>query len=305
MNIHRRRNLSKIILYYYFLVGFVLHFVTTNYGRKQVSTSFGIVRGETVNPEVDDLPAVTQFLGIPYGVAPTGQYRFNMAISAAKWTHQPKDAFLLSNVCIQSGLPKLSETEALKSMSAQKFDHIHRILPFLKPQSEDCLYMNLFVPERLERHKTQYGQQLSVLVLIHGDDYGWGSGNAFNATILSASGQTIVVTLNYRLGVYGFMGRCEQNSCNGNSGLSDVVAALKMLSNILPSFGGDPTSITLMGWGSGASLVSLLMASPITQPKNRLFRRAILLDGTALAPWAMSMHPQQYFMKIAETLDVS
>lgn len=88
-----------------------MYFCSANYGRKQVSTSFGIVRGETINPEVDDLPAVTQFLGIPYGVAPTGQYRFNMAISAAKWTHQPKDAFSLSNVCIQSGLPKLSETE--------------------------------------------------------------------------------------------------------------------------------------------------------------------------------------------------
>lgn len=51
--------------------------------------------------------------------------------------------------------------------------------------------------------------------------------------------------------------------------------------------------------------MSLLMASPITQPKSRLFRRAVLLDGTALAPWAMSDHPQQYFFKIAEILNVS
>uniref|UniRef100_A0A7E4V8S3 COesterase domain-containing protein n=1 Tax=Panagrellus redivivus TaxID=6233 RepID=A0A7E4V8S3_PANRE len=280
-----------------------LSFTQANYGRKSVSTSFGIVRGETVSPEVDDLPAVTQYLGVPYGVAPAGQYRFNMAISAAKWTHQAKDAFSLGNACIQSGLPPLSETEALKTMSAQRFDHVHRILPFLQPQSEDCLYMNLFVPERLTRDSSSSSNsQLSVIVLVHGGDYGYGSGNAYNATVLAAAGQIVVVTLNYRIGVYGFLGRCELHSCSGNAGLSDLVAALKMLSNVLPAFGGDPTSITLMGWGTGASLVSLLMASPITQPKNRLFRRAILLDGSALAPWAMSTHPQQYFMKIAEAL---
>lgn len=57
----------------------------------------------------------------------------------------------------------------------------------------------------------------------------------------------------------GFLGRCESSSCSGNSGLSDLVAALKMLTNILPAFGGDPNLITLLGWGSGASLVSKLI----------------------------------------------
>ena len=101
------------------------------------------------------------------------------------------------------------------------------------------------------------------------------------------------------------MGRCESSSCAGNSGISDLVSALTMLNVILPSFGGDPRAVTLMGWGSGASLVSLLMASPLTQPGKRLFRRAILLDGTALAPWAMSPDPQSYFMQLAENLGVS
>lgn len=54
----------------------------------------------------------------------------------------------------------------------------------------------------------------------------------------------------------GFLGRCESDSCSGNAGLSDIVAALKMLSNTLPAFGGDPSLITILGWGSGASLVS-------------------------------------------------
>lgn len=60
----------------------------------------------------------------------------------------------------------------------------------------------------------------------------------------------------------------------------------------------------ISGWGSGASLVSLLMASPLTQPGRRLFRRAILLDGTALAPWAMAHNPQQYYFQVAENLGV-
>lgn len=77
-----------------------------------------------------------------------------------------------------------------------------------------------------------------------------------------------------------------------------------MLSNLLPSFGADPQLITLLGDRSGAALVSLLMSSPITQPKDRLFKRAILLDGTALSPWAMTENPQQYFLRIAQELQV-
>ncbi|KAL7069724.1 hypothetical protein ACQ4LE_010977 [Meloidogyne hapla] len=147
---------------------------------------------------------------------------------------------------------------------------------------------------------------LPVLVLIHGDtDYGWGGANAFNGTLLASFGQIVVVTLNYRLGIFGFLGRCDLNSCAGNAGLSDLVAALKMLSLILPSFGADPNAVTLLGWESGAALVSLLMASPITQPKGRLFRRAILLDGTALSPWAMANNPQDQFIQLAKTLQNS
>uniref|UniRef100_A0A0R3RTA7 COesterase domain-containing protein n=1 Tax=Elaeophora elaphi TaxID=1147741 RepID=A0A0R3RTA7_9BILA len=300
-----------------------------NTGIRTVTTTFGVLRGEMVSPNVGDLPPVAQYLGVPYGVAPSGQYRFNMAISAAKWTHMPKDAYSLSSVCIQSGIPELAETKALKTTSAQRYDHMHKLLPKLKPQSEDCLHMNLYVPEKIctfpsesQRensdlinsiftafHADSNRRQLPVLVVVHGDEYGWNSGNPYNGTILASYGQIIVITLNYRLGVFGivifhfgFLGRCESSSCSGNSGLSDLVAALKMLTNILPAFGGDPSLITLLGWGSGASLVSLLMASPITQPNNRMFRRAILLDGSALAPWAMSKNPQPIFFQLAEHL---
>ncbi|KAL7069831.1 hypothetical protein ACQ4LE_011003 [Meloidogyne hapla] len=163
--------------------------------------------------------------------------------------------------------------------------------------------MNLFVPERNEFRDSH---PLPVLVLIHGDtDYGWGGANAFNGTLLASFGQIVVVTLNYRWGIFGFLGRCDLNSCAGNAGLSDLVAALKMLSLILPSFGADPNAVTLLGWESGAALVSLLMASPITQPKGRLFRRAILLDGTALSPWAMANNPQDQFVQLAKTLQCS
>uniref|UniRef100_A0A0K0D6N6 COesterase domain-containing protein n=1 Tax=Angiostrongylus cantonensis TaxID=6313 RepID=A0A0K0D6N6_ANGCA len=119
------------------------------YEVRSVNTAWGVVRGERVHPNGGDLPPVTQFLGVPYGVAPSGQFRFNMAISSAKWTHLPKEARKLSPACIQTQLPELSETRAFKQMSAQRFDYVHRLLPKLKLQSEDCLYMNIFVPERL------------------------------------------------------------------------------------------------------------------------------------------------------------
>uniref|UniRef100_A0A1I7X5E6 COesterase domain-containing protein n=1 Tax=Heterorhabditis bacteriophora TaxID=37862 RepID=A0A1I7X5E6_HETBA len=273
------------------------------YEQRSVQTSWGIVRGEVISPNGEDLPPVAQYLGVPYGVAPSGQFRFNMAISAAKWTHMPKDARRLAPVCIQTEMPELSETRAFKHTSAQRFDYVHRLLPKLKRQSEDCLYMNLFVPERLELRRYTLESSLResplpTMVLVHGDDYGWNAGNAYNGSILAAHGQMIVVTLNYRLGVYGFLGRCESSSCSGNSGISDLVSALTMLNVVLPSFGGDPRAVTLMG----ASLVSLLMASPLTQPGRRLFRRAVLLDGSALAPWAIAHNPQSYFMQLAERL---
>ncbi|KAI1724358.1 carboxylesterase family domain-containing protein [Ditylenchus destructor] len=188
------------------------------HGRKSVTTPFGAIRGETIATPAadgDDLPAVTQYLGIPYGVQPSAQYRFNMAISAAKWTHQPKDAFKLPAVCIQQ-FPQLSETEALKSTSSQRFDHIHKILPHLKPQSEDCLFMNIYVPEKITRRETgPDAPKLSVLVIVHGGDFQWGGANAFNGSILAGYGQIMVVVLNYRLGIYGFLGRCESSSCTG------------------------------------------------------------------------------------------
>jgi neuroligin len=115
-----------------------------------VTTTFGVVRGQTIAPPANDLPPVTQYLGIPYGVQPSGEYRFNMAISAAKWTHMPKDAVTLSKACIQSGMPDISARgEALERMSSQRFEHIKRLQAHLSPAGEDCLYMNLFVPEHL------------------------------------------------------------------------------------------------------------------------------------------------------------
>ncbi|KAI6244138.1 Neuroligin variant [Aphelenchoides fujianensis] len=270
------------------------------HARRAVSTSFGVVRGETITPGPrpagghpiprDSVrPRPERSVSVWNGGVSLMECGHLMS-SAAKWTHQPKDAFRNPPVCIQSGFNHQSETEALKVTSAQRFDFIHRVTPF--PQTS---IRRLLVLEPLHRNNAT---PLSVLVLVHGSEFGWGSGNSFNGSVLAAHGQIVVVTVNYRLDIYGFLGRCEANSCTGNAGMSDLVAALKMLSNILPAFGADAQSITLMGWGSGASLVSLLMASPITQPKGRLFKRAILLDGTALSPWAITDNPQQYFMRI-------
>ncbi|VDN25922.1 unnamed protein product [Cylicostephanus goldi] len=80
------------------------------YEVRSVNTAWGVVNGEVVHPDGVDLAPVTQFLGVPYGVAPSGQFRFNMAISAAKWTHLPKEARKLAPACIQTQLPELSET---------------------------------------------------------------------------------------------------------------------------------------------------------------------------------------------------
>jgi carboxylesterase type B len=122
-----------------------------------VTTTFGVIRGETVHHESDDLVPVTQYLGVPYGVAPLDQYRFNMAISAAKWTHMPKDAIRFGAACVQSGLPDMTSANSRDTMSAQRFDHIQRLIQrgaLLSNAAEDCLYMNIFVPERIGKSCT-------------------------------------------------------------------------------------------------------------------------------------------------------
>lgn len=155
----------------------------------------------------------------------------------------------------------------------------------LANQSEDCLYLNLYVP------KPPHGSApdlLPALLLIHGDSYSWGAGNSFDGTALAAHGRLIVVSINFRLGVLGFLKTGPKGSAQGNYGLMDLVAGLHWLHENLAAFGGDPDKLALFGHGTGAALANFLAVSPMAK---ELVERVVLLGGSALSPWAIQRDP--------------
>ncbi|KAM9317435.1 neuroligin-1 isoform 3-T3 [Gastrophryne carolinensis] len=168
---------------------------------------------------------------------------------------------------------------------------------YVQDQSEDCLYLNIYVPT--EDDIRDSGGPKPVMVYIHGGSYMEGTGNLYDGSVLASYGNVIVITVNYRLGVLGFLSTGDQ-AAKGNYGLLDLIQALRWTSENIGFFGGDPLRITVFGSGAGASCVNLLTLSHYSEG-NRwsnstkgLFQRAIAQSGTALSSWAVSFQPAKY-----------
>ncbi|XP_051882455.1 neuroligin 4 X-linked a isoform X1 [Pristis pectinata] len=165
-------------------------------------------------------------------------------------------------------------------------------------QSEDCLYLNVYVPTENDIHDN--GPK-PVMVYIHGGSYMESTGNLIDGSILASYGNVIVVTLNYRLGVLGFLSTGDQ-AAKGNYGLLDQIQALRWISENIGAFGGDSMRITVFGSGAGASCVSLLTLSHYSEG---LFQKAIIQSGTALSSWAVNYQPAKYTRLLAEKVGCS
>jgi para-nitrobenzyl esterase len=146
---------------------------------------------------------------------------------------------------------------------------------------EDCLYLNVWTPAK------STNESLPVMVWIHGGSNlnGAGSQPEYDGSNLASKG-VVVITINYRLDIFGFLAHPELTresgtNSSGNYGLLDQIAALKWVRNNIRAFGGDPSRVTIFGESAGAFDVSLLMASPLTKG---LFARAIGESGGALTP---------------------
>ncbi|XP_053566123.1 neuroligin-1 isoform X6 [Bombina bombina] len=159
---------------------------------------------------------------------------------------------------------------------------------YVQDQNEDCLYLNIYVPT--EDDIRDSGGPKPVMVYIHGGSYMEGTGNLFDGSVLASYGNVIVITVNYRLGVLGFLSTGDQ-AAKGNYGLLDLIQALRWTSENIGFFGGDPLRITVFGSGAGASCVNLLTLSHYSEG---LFQRAIAQSGTALSSWAVSFQPAKY-----------
>ncbi|BFF89407.1 neuroligin 4-like [Drosophila madeirensis] len=269
-------------------------------GHRIVQTRYGRLHGLIL--PLDSfrfLRSVEVFLGVPYATPPTKQNRFSPTRAPAPW-----DGIRISDkyspVCPQR-LPNIqNETAALEKMPKGRLEYLKRLLPFLENQSEDCLYLNVFSPVNAGANE----KKLPVMVFIHGESFEWSSGNPYDGSILASYGEVVVVTLNYRLGILGFLNANPSPHAHArvaNYGLMDQMAALHWIQQNIQKFGGDPNAVTLAGHGTGAACINYLMTSP-TMVRG-LFHRAILMSGSAYSSWALVEDPVLFAIKLAKEVN--
>ncbi|XP_063836518.1 neuroligin-1-like [Ostrinia nubilalis] len=140
-----------------------------------------------------------------------------------------------------------------------------------------------------------------VVIFIHGESFEWNSGNVYDGAVLASYAGVVVITINYRLGILGFLNANpipHLKARVANYGLMDQIAALHWVQQNIALFGGDAGNVTMLGHGSGAACINFLMISPTVMAG--LFHRAILLSGSALSSWALVEDPVSYSVQLAK-----
>ena len=146
---------------------------------------------------------------------------------------------------------------------------------------EDCLFLNIFVPRRRSQTKR------AVVVWIHGGGFIYGSAKPYDSSILATLGDVVVVTIQYRLGPFGFLST-KDDVVPGNLGLWDQHTALKWIQENINHFGGDPNMVTLIGQSAGGASVNY---QALSRASKGLFQRAVMQSGAATCSWAFARNP--------------
>jgi para-nitrobenzyl esterase len=224
-------------------------------GSLTAKTVQGKVAGKTINDG-----KVNAFLGLPYAAPPVGDLRWKAPQPAAKWK-DVRDASKFGAHCAQG---KVFDDMIFQDGAG----------------SEDCLFLNVYTPA-----SAKAGSKLPVMFWIHGGGYSGGASSEprHNGDFLPLKG-VVLVTINYRLGVFGFLATAdlakEANGATGNYGLLDQVAALQWVKENIGQFGGDPGNVTIFGESAGSFAVSTLMAAPSARG---LFHKVIGESGAAFS----------------------
>ncbi|XP_049976783.1 carboxylesterase 1D-like [Alexandromys fortis] len=226
-----------------------------------VNTVHGKVLGKYVSLKGFAQP-VAIFLGVPFAKPPLGSLRFAPPQPAEPWSFV-KNTTSYPPMCSQDAVGG----QALSELFTNRKENIP--LQF----SEDCLYLNIYTPADLTKNS-----QLPVMVWIHGGTLVVGGASTYDGLALSAHENVVVVSIQYRLGIWGFFSTGDEHS-KGNWGHLDQVAALRWVQDNIANFGGNPGSVTIFGGSAGGFCVSALVLSPLA--KN-LFHRAISQSGVAL-----------------------
>uniref|UniRef100_A0A673VWA6 Neuroligin-2-like n=2 Tax=Salmo trutta TaxID=8032 RepID=A0A673VWA6_SALTR len=276
-----------------------------------VTTNYGKLRGLKKDLNNEILGPVEQYLGVPYATAPIGDRRFQPPEAPGSW-QEIRNATAFAPVCPQNVHGVLPEI----MLPVWFTDNLDVAASYIQNQSEDCLYLNVYVPtedgpltkkhdestmNRPRDEDIRDRRKKPVMLFIHGGSYMEGTGNMFDASVLAAYGNVIVVSMNYRLGVLGFLSTGDQ-SAKGNYGLLDQIQALRWLNENIGHFGGDPERITIFGSGAGASCVNLLILS---HHSEGLFQRAIAQSGSAISSWSVNYQPLKYTKILARKVGCS
>jgi len=227
-----------------------------------VKTNYGRVRGmrENVNGKYVD-----SFLGIPYAKPPVGDLRFKHPIPAEPWegifnaTERPHTCWQVTDTTY----PGFRGSEMWNPNTKM---------------SEDCLYLNVWVPQPRPRDAT-------VMVWIYGGGFYSGTStlDVYDARIFAAEENVIIASMQYRVGSLGFMYMGHPDA-PGNAGLFDQLLALKWVHENIHHFGGNPNRVTLFGESAGAASVTMHLLSPLSQD---YFTRAITQSASATCDWAV------------------
>jgi len=222
------------------------------------------------------------FKGIPYAAPPIGERRWLSPQPVLKW-HGVRDASAFGAAPPQLANDSLPFENSL----------------FLKsePQSEDCLFLNIWTPG-IDKKKRP------VMFWIYGGAFVYGSGSQplYRGDVLAKRGDVVVVTINYRLGVFGFLNLTEVTGgkipASGNEGLLDMIEALKWVRDNIEAFGGDPGNVTVFGESAGGMSIGCLLAMPAA---CGLFHKAIMESGTpkAVKPLAPCIDVAKRFLEVA------
>ena len=255
-------------------------------------TRFGPVLG------VDDSAAsgTHSWKGVPFAKPPVGELRWKAPLDPEAWT-APRPAQQFGNACVQYG-------RIYGPGANNRYDPTIGATLGQAVGSEDCLYLNIWRPADRRGDRP-------VIVFVHGGSNvsGYTADPVYDGAALAKAADAVVVTVNYRLGIFGFLdvpqlksGRDAQED-SGNFALLDIVKALKFIQHDIAKFGGNPNNVTLMGQSAGAINVYALLTTPATvDARPKLFHRAAPLSGgislaTNLPPGRLpTLNPASFYL---------
>lgn len=233
-----------------------------------VNTTYGRIQGSL---RQEGGFSVYQFLKVPYAQPPLGSMRFRKPQPPVPW-----------NGVLNATKPGLSCIQKI-SKSYRNF------LPNMDV-SEDCLYMNIYVPSGSST------SNIPIMVYIHGGGYYKKSANLHDGARISAVSDVVVILINYRLGMFGFLSTGDDQS-RGNYGLWDQIQALEWIQGNIRNFGGDPSRVTVFGHSAGGYSIGLLLLS---KHSLGLFHRAIATSGLGLNKRAITHDARNAAFRVAK-----